>query len=156
MRRIESGLCLLATLAISLLAIPLHANESVAPKRTVLASRYDLTKEITLTGTVQSVVMKPAPGTITGAHLMVSTSQGMVDAHIGNHLFAGKHPASFVSGESVKLVGLMTTVGHQNVLLVRTIQIGNSTITVRNEHGFLASPATTARLAGASSAGGAR
>ena len=156
MRRIESGLCLLATLAISLLATPLYANESVAPKRTVLASRYNLNKEITLQGTVESVVMKPAPGALVGAHLMVSTAQGTVDAHIGNHLFAGKHPASFASGQSVRLVGLMTTVGHLNVFLVRTIQTDNTTIKVRNEHGFLASPAATARLAGASSAGGAR
>jgi hypothetical protein len=156
MRRIGGGLCLLATLAISLLAAPLYANESAAPKRTVIASRYDVTKEVTLTGTVQSLVRKPAPGTIMGAHLMVSTSQGTVDAHIGNHLLAGKSPMSFAAGQSVKLVGLMTTVNHQNVFLVRTIQMENRTITVRSDHGFLVGHGATPRITGVSSTGGAR
>jgi hypothetical protein len=156
MRKILGGLCLLATLAISLLAAPLYANESVAPKRTVIAPRYDMTKEVTLTGTVENVVRKPAPGTIMGAHLMVATAQGTVDAHIGNLVFAGKHPSSFASGQSVKLVGIMTEINHQNVLLVRTIQTGSSTIAVRNERGFLVLPGPSARLAGVSSTGGAR
>jgi len=156
MRKILGGLCLLATLAISLLATPLCADESVAPKRTVIASKYDLTKEVTLTGTVQSLVRKPAPGTLMGAHLIVSTAQGSVDAHIGNHLFAGRSTISFVSGQSVKLVGIMTEFNHQNLFLVRTIQTGDTTITVRNEHGFLVSPALKPHLAGVSSTGGVR
>lgn len=156
MRKIESGLCLLATLAISLLAIPLHANESVAPKRTVLASRYNLNKETTLQGTVQSLVKKPAPGTLMGAHLMVSTAQGTVDAHIGNFVISGRSPMSFAPGQSVKLVGLMTTINRQNVLLVRTIQTDNRTVMVRNDHGFLVSPSARTRLTVVSATGGAR
>jgi hypothetical protein len=156
MRRIETGLCVLATLVISLLAVSVYANESVAPKRTVVASNYDLKREVTLQGTIQSLVAKPAPGSLMGAHLMVSTAQGTVDAHIGNHVLGGKRPASFASGQSVKLVGIMTTFGGQNVFLVRTIQMGNSTITVRNERGFFVSPSANARLMTSSSTGGAR
>jgi hypothetical protein len=156
MRGIESGLRLLATLAISLLALPLYANQSVAPKRTVIASNYNVTREITLKGTIQSLVTKPAPGSLMGAHLMVSTAQGTVDAHIGNHVLAGKRPASFASGQSVKLVGIMTEFGGKNVFLVRTIQMGDSTITVRSEHGFLVSTSANARLVNSSSTGGAR
>jgi hypothetical protein len=156
MRRIETGLCLLATLAISLLAVPVYANESVAPKRTVIASRYDWTKEVTLQGTVQSLVMKPAPGMLAGAHLMVSTARGTLDAHVGNYLFAGKRPESFAPGQSVKLVGLMKSVNGQNILLVRTIQTGNRTITVRSDHGFFVLPSAASRLTRNSSTGGAR
>lgn len=156
MRKILGGMCLLATLAISLVAVPVYANEAVAPKRTVIASRYDMTKEVTLTGTIQSLVRKPAPGTIMGAHLMVSTAQGTVDAHIGNLVLVGKRPTSFASGQSVKLVGLMTTINQKNVLLVRTIQTGSDTITVRNERGFLVLTGARTRLANVSSTGGAR
>jgi hypothetical protein len=156
MRKIAFGPCLLATLAISLFAEPSFANESVAPRRTVIASKYDLSKEITLQGTVESLVRKPAPTTIRGAHLMVSTAQGTVDAHIGNLVLAGRTPVSFAPGESVKLVGLMTTFNHQNVLLVRTIQTGSRTITIRSEHGFLISPAARTRLTNVPSTGGAR
>jgi hypothetical protein len=156
MRKNLGMLCLLATLAISLLAAPLYANESVAPKRTVIASKYDLTKEVTLNGTVQSLVRKPAPGTLMGAHLMVSTAQGTVDAHIGNFVIAGRNPASLVSGQSVKLIGIMTTINHQNLFLVRTLQMGDRTITVRSEHGFLVPPASAARLKATSSTGAGR
>jgi hypothetical protein len=156
MRKIAGGLCLLATLAISLLAEPLYANEPVAPRRTVIASRYDVSKEITVQGTVQSLVKNPAPGTIMGAHLKVSTAQGVVDAHIGNHILAGRTPESFAPGQSVKLVGLMTTFNHQNVFLVRTIQTENRTITIRSEHGFLVGPSARTRLTNVPSTGGAR
>jgi hypothetical protein len=156
MRKIAVGLCLLATVAISLLVEPLYANESVAPRRTVIASKYDVTKEITVQGTVQSLVKNPAPGTIRGAHLTVATAKGTLDAHIGNFVLAGRAPMSFAPGQSVRLVGLMTTINHQNVLLVRTIQTENRTITVRSDHGFLVSPGARTRLVGAASTGGAR
>jgi hypothetical protein len=156
MRKNLGVLCLLATLAISLFAAPLYANESVAPKRTVIPSKYDLTKEVTLTGTVESLVKKPAPGTLMGAHLMVSTTKGTVDAHIGNFVIAGRNPTSFVSGESIKLTGIMTTFNRQNLFLVRTLQMGDRTITIRSEHGFLVAPASAARFTGNSSTGAAR
>jgi hypothetical protein len=156
MRKNLGVLCLLATLAISLFATSLYANESVAPKRTVIPSKYDLTKEVTLTGTVESLVKKPAPGTLLGAHLMVSTAKGTVDAHIGNFVVAGRNPTSFVSGESIKITGIMTTINHQNLFLVRTLQMGDRTITVRSEHGFLMPPASAARLKATSSTGAGR
>lgn len=156
MKKAAGGLCLLMALAIALLAAPLYADDSVAPKRTVIASKYDLSKEVTLEGTVQSLVRKPAPGTIMGAHLIVSTAQGTVDAHIGNYVVAGRYATSFASGQAVKLVGIMTEFNHQNVFVVRTIQTEDRTITVRSDHGFLVYPGAKARLTGVSSTGGAR
>ncbi len=155
MRKIAGGLCLLA-LAGSLLSAPLYANESVAPRRTVIASKYDVSKEITVQGSVQSLVKNPPAGTIRGAHLKVSTANGMVDAHIGNFVLAGRSPESFAAGQSVKLVGLMTTISHQNVLLVRTIQTENRTITVRSDQGFLVRPGARTRIASTGSTGGAQ
>ena len=156
MKKTTGGLCLLMTLAIASLTAPLYANESVAPKRTVIASRYDVSKEVTLEGTVQSLVRKPAPGTMMGAHLIVSTAQGLVDAHIGNYVAVGRYATSFASGQSVKLVGIMTEYNHQNVFVVRTIETENRTITVRNDHGFLVYPGAKVRIPGVSSTGGAR
>ena len=156
MRKIAGVLGLLMALAISLLAGPLYANESGALKRTVEVSKYDVTKEVTVEGTIQSLVRKPAPGAIMGAHLMVSTAHGTVDAHIGNYLVVGKYAVPLAAGQSVKLVGMMTTFNHQNVLLVRTMETGSSTITVRSDHGFLVYPGAKARLAAISSTGGAR
>jgi hypothetical protein len=156
MRKITGVLCLLMTLAISLFAVPIYANEPVALKRTVTASRYDVTKEVTLEGAIQSLVRKPAPGAILGAHLIVSTGQGTVDAHIGDYFVVGKYATSLTSGQFVKLTGMMVTINHQNVFLVRTMQTGDRTITLRNEHGFLVYPGSKAGLAAVSSTGGAR
>lgn len=156
MRKVLAGLCLLMALAISLLAVPVYANESATFQRAVTLSKYDVTKEVIVEGTVQSLIRRPAPGTMLGAHLMVSTAQGTVDAHIGNHLFAGRSTISFASGQAVKLVGIMTEFNHQNLFIVRAIQTGDTTITVRNERGFLVYPGSKARLTGVSSTGGAR
>jgi hypothetical protein len=155
MRKIAGLLGLLMALAISLLAGPLYANESGAVRRTVMASKYDVAKEVTVEGTIQSLVRKPAPGAIIGAHLMVSTAHGTIDAHIGNYFVAGKYALPLPAGQSVKLVGMMTTFHHQNVLLVRTMDAGSGTITVRSEHGFLIYPGART-LAATSSTGGAR
>jgi hypothetical protein len=156
MRKNVGWLCLLMALAISLVAGPLHANEALALKRTVIAPRYDVTKEVTLQGTIQTVVRKPAAGTIMGAHLIVSTGQGMVDAHIGNYFVVGKYAMPFASGQTVKLTGMTVTINQKSVFLVRTMQTENSTITVRNDHGFLVYPGAKARLGTVSSTGGAR
>jgi hypothetical protein len=153
MRNTAGGLCLFTMLAISLLAAPLYANEQVTPRRTVIASKYDMSKEVTLQGTVQSLVKEPSSGAIPGAHLMVATGRGTVDAHIGNLVFRG-NAMTFTAGQPVKLTGIMTTFNHQNVFLVRTMQVEGKTITVRSHSGFLVSPETMARLARYSPAGG--
>jgi hypothetical protein len=156
MRKIAGLLGLLMALAISLLAGPLYANESGAVKRTVEVSKYDVAKEVTVEGTIQSIVRKPAPGAIMGAHLMVSTAHGTVDAHIGNYLVGGKYGVPLPAGQSVKLVGMMTTFNHRDVLLVRTMDTGSGTITVRSNHGYLVYPGAKAHLASAPLTGGAR
>ena len=156
MRKIPGALCVLTTLAISLLAAPLNANQAASFNRTVIAPRYDMSKEITLEGTVETLVRKPAQGMIMGAHLIVSTAQGTVDAHIGDYVVSGADAASFASGQAVKLVGVMIEFNHQSVLIVRTIQTENRTITVRSDHGFLLFPGSKASLASVSSTGGVR
>jgi hypothetical protein len=156
MRKILAGLCLLMTLAISLLAVPVYANESATFQRAVTLSKYDVTKEVTVEGTVQSLIKRSAPGTMLGAHLMVSTARGEVDAHIGNYIAEGRFATPFASGQAVKLTGVMIEVNHQNVFVVRTLETDGRTITVRNERGFLVYPGNKTRLTGVSSTGGAR
>jgi hypothetical protein len=144
-------------LAIVFMAAPLYANNSsTLPKRAVAAPRYNMAKEVTLQGTIQSVVRKPTQGMMFGAHLTVATAQGTVNAQIGRSLFRGPHAVSFSPGQQVKLVGMMTTINHHSVLLTRLIETGSQTITVRNERGFSVSPAARTRLTRISTTGGAR
>jgi hypothetical protein len=148
MNRLVGGACLLALLALAPMAAPLSANtSSTVPKRTVVAPRYDEAKEVTLGGIIESVVRKPSAGMLPGEHLTVSTQQGTVDAQIGDWVLRGPHPATLSAGESVKLVGVMSTVNGRSVMLTRLIQAGNQTITVRSEHGMVLRPGAAERLA---------
>jgi hypothetical protein len=100
---------------------------------------YDASKEVTITGTVSNVVTKPTAGMIGGGHLMVATAKGTVDAHVGRRL-SGKYAIAVKSGDSVKLVGVMTTEKNSQVFLVRTAEDAGHTYTIRTEKGFLITP----------------
>jgi len=109
---------------------------------TVNAARpatYDASKEVTITGTVSNVVTKPSAGMIAGGHLIVATSKGPVDAHVGRRL-AGKNAIAIKAGDSITLVGVMASISHNRVFLVRTAEDGGHTYAIRSEKGFLITP----------------
>ena len=147
MRNKLGGFCLLTALVITSLAAPLYAGNTKAFKRTVVAPRYEASKEVTMEGTIQGLVRKPAPGTMMGAHLTVSTSKGTIDAHIGDFVLKGAHPYAPAVGQSVKLTGVMTTINNKSVFLTRTVETGNRTVQVRTERGYLILPGTMGKIA---------
>ena len=73
-------------LLFAILVVSLNAADS--------DSRYDVNKEVTLSGTVSSVLRKPAPGMIWGSHLMVETAFGRLDASLGRFGLEGKDALS--------------------------------------------------------------
>lgn len=156
MKKVLGGLGLLSLLAISVLAVPSYAGNTVPPKRVATVPRYNVSKEVTLEGTIRSVVSKPTVGMALGTHLMLATSKGPVDAHIGDFVFKGSHPLSVAAGQSVKVTGAMTTIKNKEIFLVRTIDTGGHLTTVRTAHGFLIVPGAKGRLALAAEKGGQR
>jgi hypothetical protein len=121
------------------LAAPAGAQTAGSAKAARPAPLYDASKETTLQGTVSNVMTKPGAGMIAGGHLTVATGQGAVDAHVGRAL-QGPNAIAVKAGDAVKLVGVMATVNHNQVFLVRTAEIGGHTYTIRSEKGFLVSP----------------
>jgi hypothetical protein len=109
------------------------------PSRTRLAgpSRYDVRREAILQGTVSSVVTKPGSGCPAGAHLMLDTPSGKVDAHLGTYAMRGPNAISLAAGDRVKVTGVLTTVHGRSIFLVRKLQVGLNTYQIRNERGFL-------------------
>jgi hypothetical protein len=73
--------------------------------------------------------------------VIVATSSGDVDAHLGSYAMKGANAFTLTPGERVQLVGVMTTSGANQVFLVRTIQAGSQVHQIRNAHGFLLRPA---------------
>lgn len=156
MKKLSLRLCFLSALVLSAPAVPLHAGNAPEFKRTLIAPRYDATKEVTIEGTIQELVTKPIPGAILGGHLMVSTSSGIIDAQIGSFILRGPQPFAPVAGQSVKIVGVMANINHRNVFLTRTIETENRTIEVRTARGFFIIPGTENRSAQIPTTGGAR
>jgi hypothetical protein len=127
---------LVALAAFSVLTVAAYAETLTAPKRVAPAPRYEIGKEVTLDATVTKVLKAGNSGMLAGGHLMLSTSKGVVDGHLGPFALRGRNAISVSAGEHLKVVGVMTTYRNSNVFLVRTVESGSQTYTIRNEHGF--------------------
>lgn len=119
---------MLAMFAIPLLAQPVDSHE------------YDIRQEVTVSGTISAVVTKTTPGMLMGAHLLLTTVSGQVDASLGRWAFQGKDALSVTAGEQVELTGMMQTVKEKEVFIVRTVKVGGKLYTLRNQHGIDLSP----------------
>ena len=137
MKRLCAGLCVLALLSLLSLLPPVLAQTA---ERTAGPFGYDVSKEVTLGGTVSSVLMKPSPGMIMGSHLLLATPSGPVDASLGTFGLRGKGALSVATGQQVEVTGVMKTLKDKQVFLVRTVKVGGQVYMIRSEHGFPVSP----------------
>jgi len=133
---------LLAGLLFAILAVPLIAQPAGESPQS-----YDISKEVTLSGTVSAVITRPAPGMMWGAHLMLQTVSGKVDASLGRWGLAGKGALSVAPGQQVEVTGVMRTFGDKEVFVARTVKVNGKVYTMRNEHGLDVSPQTRQRAA---------
>jgi hypothetical protein len=151
---------LLAGLLFAILTVPLGAQPASETRvGHGFGVVYDAAHEITLTGTVQEVVTRRMPGRPAGMHLFVAGPQGLVDAHVGPFLTREMKEALH-TGTPVQIVGAMASLRGRKYLMVRELNVGGTTVTVRSEHGFLVRPhdssAKTKETAELESKGGAR
>ena len=128
------GLAGLSLLALLLATASAQAATDTAPKK-IATPAYDAGKEITLEGNISSV-NKTVPGKLMGGHVFVATSKGTIDGHLGPFALNGTHSVALSAGQHIKMVGVLTTVRGSQVFLVRSIDTGGTTYTIRNEHGF--------------------
>jgi hypothetical protein len=101
---------------------------------------YDISREVTLNGTVSSVLTRGSSGMIMGSHLLLATSAGEVDASLGRWGLSGKNALSVRAGQQVEVTGVMKTFGDRQVFVVRTVKVGGRAYPIRNEHGIPVSP----------------
>jgi hypothetical protein len=134
-KQLFAGLCAFALLP--LLSSPLSAQAQTAVENQAAGPfSYDVTQEVTLNGTVSSVLTGPSPGMIMGSHLLLTTSSGPVDASLGMFAMRGKGAVSVVVGQQVEVTGVMKTMNGKQVFLVRIVKAGGQVYTIRNERGF--------------------
>lgn len=82
-----------------------------------------------------------------GAHLLIQTKSGVVDASLDRFAFRGYGALAISGGEAVSATGVMKTLNGKQVLLARTVRIASETYTIRNEHGVALTPVARQRLA---------
>jgi hypothetical protein len=125
-------------LAVCLFALPIRAQTTETTTKTAGHPWYDMSKEVTLTGTVSSVVKSPTREMklVMGSHLMLETSSGAVDASLGKYAMRGEGALSVTTGERVQVTGIMKTVGDKQVFFARVVLANGHAYAIRNEHGF--------------------
>ncbi len=129
-------------LAIFLISSPLPVGAQTAPgaAKAAQTSGYQISEEVTLTGTVSSVLAKSAPGMMVGSHLLLETLSGPVDASLGRFGLMGNGAPSVAVGQQIEVTGNMKMIKDKPVFLVRTLKVGGEVYAVRNKHGFPVSP----------------
>jgi hypothetical protein len=137
MKRLFAGLCALAVLSLISYLTPVQAQTSAIAAGPF---GYDASKEVTLNGTVSTVLMGPSAGMIPGSHLVLATLSGPVDASLGIFGLRGKGTLTVAAGQQIEVTGVMSTIKDKQVFLARTVKAGGEVYTIRNEHGFPVPP----------------
>ncbi|MGD0543482.1 MAG: hypothetical protein ABSB65_03640 [Candidatus Acidiferrales bacterium] len=138
MSRKLQGLGLAALLALTLNAGATHAQAAAETTKSAVPPRYDISKEVTLNATVESLPSKyplTQSGPKTG--FMLQTNSGLVEGALTPFVLNGSGAISITVGERVQVIGVMTTMkNNKQVFVIRTIQVGGRTYAVRNDRGF--------------------
>jgi hypothetical protein len=102
---------------------------------------YDISRESFLLGTVVKFDSASSTPPI-GAHLILQTSTGQVDVHLGNRKVLKASHFELNPGDSVRIVGEPLTLGDTTYFAARIVQKGAQAVAVRNTKGFLTTPAS--------------
>ena len=148
MSRKLQALGLAALLALILNAGVAHAQTAESTKPAI-PLRYDISKEVTLNATVESVPSKSSAGLLhsgSSAGFVLQTSSGTVQGRLTPFVLNGKGAISISVGDHLKVTGMMMTLKNdRQVFVIRTITVAGRTYAIRNERGFpLAHPGQNA------------
>jgi len=120
--------------AIAMAVAPAFAAPQILHSRQ--AAAYDPKSEVTLQGSVQEIQQIKSDVNLAGTHLIVTTSSGTADVHVGPESFLEANGLKFAIGDWVKVSGAMASLPSGKVLLSRVITKGSQTLTLRTPQGF--------------------
>jgi len=117
-----------------------NAQEAKQPGTQQLRS-YSLARESSVIGTV--VKFDSASNTLPiGAHVIIKTSAGQMDVHLGNAKVLKAASLELNPGDSVRIVGEPIALGDSTYFAARIVQKGTQAVAVRSTTGFLTTPAS--------------
>jgi hypothetical protein len=128
--------------ALCLFAMPTYSQTTAPTTKSAVRPSYDIAREVTIVGTVNSVVSKVTPEMkmLGGSHLILETSSGMIDASLGLFRVSDDDALSVTPGQRVQVTGVMKTIRDQQVFVTRLALVSGHVYTIRNEHGFVLVP----------------
>lgn len=101
---------------------------------------YSVARESSVIGTV--VKFDSASSTLPiGAHVIIKTSAGQMDVHLGNAKVLKAAKLELNPGDSVRILGEPLALGDTTYFAARVVQKGAQTVAVRNAKGALTTPA---------------
>lgn len=111
------------------------ATPAADVRTNTMVPSYDITKEVKIQGTIQKI---EAAGTsaLGGTHVTIQTASGAVDANLGFGPASKPAYLGISQGQSVTIVGMMQSVGGNNILLARILTTSSRVFVLRNEHGI--------------------
>lgn len=129
------------------LAVPTGMQTGGAATEPAVPPRYDITREVTLTGSVSRVLKTTTPemNMLGGSHIIVATSSGEIDATLGPFAMEGNDAIKVAPGQRIQITGVMKTIRDQHVFVTRLVLANGRVYTIRNERGF---PVTSERRSG--------
>jgi len=135
MKRLYPGLGALVLLAFFSLATPGYAQTASATTKPTVPLRYDVSKEVTLNGTVVSVPEKSSHGQAQ-PFLVLQTKSGLINGRLTFFAHNEKGGIAITPGQQAKVTGVIMTFQSKQVLEVRTLEIGGHTYQIRTTRGF--------------------
>ena len=82
----------------------------------------------------------PSAGMIHGAHQVLATESGTIDACLGRWGLQGKGALSVTQGEAVKVTGVMKNLKERQVFVTRTVKARGQVYQIRDKYGIPFSP----------------
>ena len=122
------------------LFLPLITNAQQKSPAAPRNHRYELARETSLQGTVVTYNASSAIAPL-GPHMIVQTSSGTLDVHLGNAKLLEANHFTIAAGDSVRIVGETLPFGSGTQFVARIIQKGNQSLVLRSIRGFPLRPA---------------
>ncbi len=116
---------------------------------------YEVKREVTLFGKVLAFTATAEVAPL-GAHVMLQTSAGVVDVHLGDSRLLAANHFTIRSGDSLRIIGEPVAYAKGSQFVARIVQNGTQVLSVRSIRGIPLTYMAPRNGAHANSPGGAR
>ena len=130
-----AGVFLCAPAASAQRSATTSAAETAATREGRNHSLYDPAKEVSLQGTVAKFT-ENSRDLPRGAHVLVATSAGQVDVHLGDPRLLKLNKMTISEGARIRIIGEPVATNQGTFFLARLVQLGTGVVAVRSTTGM--------------------